>query len=140
MNMELVRKHQSGICTIGELSIEGKFQCYILEDVVREVPGMPVEQWKIAGKTAIPTGDYEVIITLSNRFKRDLPLLKDVPGFAGIRIHPGNTAEDTEGCLLPGTHRSADSTSVLHSRVAFDDLFMIISMNLLVGKIFLTVK
>lgn len=139
MNISTDRKWKSAACTISELSIEGKFHCYILEDAVREVPGMPVAQWKIPGKTAIPAGTYEVVITQSARFKRDLPLLLDVPGFAGIRIHPGNTAEDTEGCLLPGTHKALDNSAVLHSREAFDDLFFIISTNLMVGKIFITI-
>ena len=71
--------------------------------------------------TAIPTGTYNVVITPSNRFKRDLPLLENVPGFTGIRIHPGNTAADTEGCILVGKGHS--TRSVTDSRAAFNDLF-----------------
>jgi hypothetical protein len=75
-------------CTIGTLYVNGKAECFTLEDVRREVKGRPVEEWKVPGETAIPAGVYNIVITPSNRFKRDLPLLENVPGFQGIRIHP----------------------------------------------------
>lgn len=53
-------------------------------------------------KTAIPRGIYKVILSYSNRFKRILPELLSVKGFAGIRIHSGNKAVDTHGCILVG--------------------------------------
>jgi len=61
------------------------------------------------------------VITPSQRFGRPLPLLLNVPGFSGIRIHPGNTIADTEGCLLPGRLRAAQRVG--DSRAAFDTLF-----------------
>lgn len=82
--------------TIGMMSIDGNFYCYTLEDVVR------FSGPKVAGSTAIPTGRYEVVVNMSPRFKRELPLLVSVPGFTGVRIHRGNTATDTHGCLLVG--------------------------------------
>lgn len=121
MRLELKRKWLTREATVGELFINGQFECFILEDQTREIPGIPVEQWKVKGKTAIPVGRYRVVITFSNRFKRDLPLLENVPGFAGIRIHPGNKAVDTEGCLLPGLDRKINE--VQRSRIAFDELF-----------------
>ena len=108
-------------CTISECYVDGAWECYILEDEVREVAGQPVSQWKVKGKTAIGRGTRNVVITMSNRFKRDLPLLEEVPGFEGVRIHPGNTSEDTEGCLLPG--RGKTEKTVTESRVAFNELF-----------------
>ena len=107
--------------TLGELSIDGVAECFVLEDKVREVPGKPVEDYKIAGKTAIPYGTYKLTINHSQRFNRDLPLLLNVPGFSGVRIHPGNTAVDTEGCLLVG--RSKGEDFVGESRVAFGLLY-----------------
>lgn len=98
--------------TVGELSVDGRFECYTLEDVVRP--------FKIKGETAIPTGSYAVTIDLSNRFKRRLPLLKDVPDFVGVRIHTGNTKADTEGCILVGRTKLPDK--VAESKLAFDAL------------------
>lgn len=121
MRLLLERQPSKGGATIGSLFIDGEFFCYVCEDVIREQPGQPVEAWKVPGKTAIPAGEYGVVVTMSNRFKRRLPLLENVPGFAGIRIHPGNTSEDTEGCLLPGLAKTGNQ--VLSSRAAFDLLF-----------------
>ena len=97
MNLVLQRIAQTPEYTIGRLEIDGQFFCNTLED--------PVRDEKIAGKTAIPEGTYEVIVNRSPRFKRDLPLLLDVPNFEGIRIHRGNTAKDTSGCILVGLNK-----------------------------------
>ena len=115
-------------CTIGQLFVDGAEECFTLEDEVREKDGMPVGMWKIKGQTAIPRGTYNVIITMSNRFKRELPLLENVPGFEGIRIHPGNTSEDTEGCILVG--RGKTDKTVTESRIAFNALFAKIQQGL----------
>jgi len=107
------RLHKTENSTIGELTINGRFECFTLEDREREV--------KIKGETAIPKGTYKVIINQSNRFKRLLPLLIDVKNFEGVRIHPGNSNHDTEGCILVGLTRSRDYIS--KSRKAFERLF-----------------
>lgn len=107
MELTITRpKTNNGISTISSLLIDGNFECFVLEDVVREVPGRPVSEWKIYGKTAIPRGRYRVKLTMSNRFKRVLPLLEGVPGYEGVRIHSGNKAEDTEGCLIVGDQQN----------------------------------
>jgi hypothetical protein len=116
MNLTLRRKWLSAASTVGELSIDGVFECFVLEDRYRPAP-----EAKVKGATCIPLGRYEVRITPSPKFKRDLPLLLEVPGFEGVRIHPGNTAADTEGCLLPGRVRHGEA--VQESRLAFDALF-----------------
>lgn len=105
--------------TIGELKIGPLHVCWILEDPVRETPE-PVEVWKIKGETAIPAGKYKIERTFSNRFQHTTPQLMDVPGFQGIRIHPGNTTADTEGCLLPGLERR--SKSVGASQLAYREI------------------
>lgn len=107
-------------CTIGDLSIGGHHICYVCEDPVREIPGQPVETWKIKGETAIPVGRYKIERTFSARFQMTMPLLLDVPGFSGIRIHPGNVPADTEGCLLPGFERRAKGVG--QSQLAYRDI------------------
>ena len=79
---------------IGDFFINGKFFCYSLEDEVR------FSDKKVYGKTAIPAGKYKVVLSMSNRFKRVMPLLVDVPNFQGVRIHGGNKAEHSHGCPL----------------------------------------
>lgn len=80
--------------TIGKLFIDGKYFCDTLENAERPE--------KVYGNTAIPKGTYIVTLNQSPRFKTILPLLLDVPGYSGVRIHAGNTAKDTEGCILVG--------------------------------------
>ncbi len=113
MIIEIKRLYKTNTSTIGEMLVNGVWECYTLEDVERDV--------KIKGETAIPKGKYKVIINQSNRFKRLLPLLIDVPNFEGVRIHAGNTNHDTEGCILVGKTRSKDFIG--KSRKAFDSLF-----------------
>lgn len=118
--------------TISDVYVDGIFECHILEDAVREVPGRPVTSWKVYGKTAIPQGRYKVERTMSPRFGKMLPLLVGVPGFAGVRIHPGNRAKDTEGCLLPGTFKGKDI--VTESAKAFAKLDAAITEALEAGE------
>lgn len=129
MNLKLVRRTLTEQSTIGTLSINGVFECLTLEDRVRPV--------KIHGATAIPAGIYEVAITFSDRFKKPLPLLLNVPNFSGIRIHPGNTAEDTEGCILVGTTERKDFIG--NSRAAFRALFTKLEAALKKEKVFIEV-
>ena len=114
MKLRLERTETGRVCTIGRLFIDGTFECWTLEDVVRD------DGVKIPGETAIPYGTYVIDITPSRWFKRELPLLVNVNGFVGIRIHPGNGARDTEGCILVGSERA--DASILHSVVAFEAL------------------
>lgn len=132
MNLVLRRTKLSPLSTIGELYLDGRFLCYTLEDTVREMVGVPVKVWKMPGVTAIPQGIYGVTITRSPRFGRDLPLLQDVPGFSGVRIHTGNRPEDTEGCILVGQKVGTDQ--VIESRGAFAALFEIIEGALTAGE------
>jgi hypothetical protein len=114
MILTLVRTQFTSKSTIGLLDIDGVFFAYTLEDVVRTGP-------KVPGQTAIPEGTYPVIVSPSDRAKRGglwtpspdylLPLLLNVTGFEGVRIHAGNGPEHTEGCILVGYKRSKDAIS-----------------------------
>jgi len=115
MNITLQRLTSNDACTIGSLSIGGSVLCHTLEDIVRDT--------KLFGTTAIPAGTYQVVITYSPHFQRDLPLLVNVPGYTGVRIHPGNTAADTEGCILPGMTVLNNFKAIAESRKAFDLLY-----------------
>lgn len=112
--LTLTRTNLTPLSTIGELDINGEFFCYTLEDPVRPV--------KIFGETAIPAGTYKGIINMSNRFKKRMPLLLDVPGFEGIRIHTGNFPKDTLGCILVGQEKRPNM--IYKSRPAFEDLML----------------
>jgi len=129
MNLKLIRKYPADDCVIGELFVNDEFECYTLEDIERPV--------KIPGITAIPRGHYEVVITFSERFQKPLPLLLNVPNYTGVRIHPGNTAANTEGCILPGKEKT--NNSVTHSQDAFAGLFQKLDAASKVEKIFLEI-
>ena len=114
--------------TIGRMSLNGEYFCDTLEDTDRGLnAAMSVDEIlskKRKGITAIPTGKYDVILTFSPRFKRVLPLLLSVKGYEGVRIHPGNTAEDTEGCLLVGENK--EKGKVLNSRATLEKLMSVL--------------
>ena len=100
MKLIVTRKTFTTQSTIGELSVDGAFECFTLED--------PVRPKRIPAVTAIPAGTYGVEITFSPKFGTDLPLLLDVPECEGVRIHPGNSAADSGGCLLVGKSKAID--------------------------------
>ena len=109
MKLKLKRRYLGEKYTIGSLYIDGVYFSDTIEDKVRDFnadgdlddPG----EKKIYGETAIPFGTYKIELTLSPKFKRLLPLLLNVKSFTGIRIHRGNTAEDSAGCILPGENK-----------------------------------
>lgn len=114
MNLRLFREPSKDNATLGSLYVDGVWESWTLEDMERPV--------KLPGVTAIPTGTYRVVIAPSDRFKRMMPRLLDVPGFEGILMHYGNTAADTEGCILVGGTRA--NAFVGDSRKAFEALFV----------------
>jgi hypothetical protein len=135
MTLKLVRRYFTPTSTIGELYIGEIFECYTLEDTYRIGDIYIV---KVPGKTAIPCGAYLVTIDQSARFKCLMPHVLNVPNFEGIRIHPGNSSEDTEGCILVGRVRGDNTIS--ESRKAFEDLFAKLQMAQSAGeKMMLTI-
>lgn len=128
MKLKLVRDTYTEESTTGKLYIDGVFFCYVLEDKVRSV-----NEKRIFGKTAIPTGIYRIAITFSDRFQQQMPLLLNVPHYEGVRAHWGSFAKDTEGCLLVGDNRSKDFIN--GSKVTYAKLFTILKKADKVGKI-----
>ncbi|CAB4192086.1 hypothetical protein UFOVP1236_2 [uncultured Caudovirales phage] len=126
MTLTVQRRASQPWGTMGRLSIDGVATCWTLEDVVRLGP-------KVAHETAIPAGTYQVIIDRSIRFEKMLPRLLRVPDFEGVRLHSGNVAADSSGCLLLGMARSA--TGVTRSREAMSLVQSQIAMALAKGDI-----
>jgi hypothetical protein len=139
--MEIEVKRRGNPATgaqLGEMFINSVRECFTLEDEVRETAD-PVTVWKVPGKTAIPRGRYQVIVNKSARFKRLMPLLVNVPGFSGVRIHPGNDAADTEGCILIG--QECAGNLIFKSRAAFAVFFPKLQAALAQGEpVFCTVS
>ena len=118
MHIRVMREPSINDTTLGSLFIEDHWQCHTLEDVIRP------RGEKVRSKTAIPPGCYRIILTMSNRFKKIMPEVLNVPMFTGIRIHSGNTAKDTAGCLLVGQTRSVETRSIGRSRFAYTALML----------------
>ena len=126
MELELIRNIFTENSSIGRLSVNGNFECFTLEDKDRgldqSMDVKVINQLKVYGKTAIPCGRYKVDLTVSNRFKKLLPILIDVKGYEGVRIHTGNTEADSLGCVLVGMAISKDT--VTQSIVAMNRLMV----------------
>lgn len=124
MRIELVRIAFKDTYTIGKLYVDDTYFCDVLEDKDRGLDSSMKEseilEKKVKGQTAIPTGHYVINITYSPKYKRMMPLLLDVKGFSGIRIHSGNTSKDTEGCLIVGKNKKVGM--VLESRDTYKRL------------------
>ncbi len=105
MRLRISREIKTPKYTIGKLYIDYQngngwfYFCDTLEDAERDV--------KIFGQTAIPTGQYRCINTFSQKFNQIMPLVQNVKGFDGIRIHSGNTEYDTNGCILVGVSQGS---------------------------------
>jgi hypothetical protein len=112
MELTLIRKYFKEKYTLGKLSVDQNPICDTMEDVVRNLHDINHDgdfddesEGKVYGKTAIPCGRYKVIVTDSFKLKRRLPILLNVPGFTGIRIHGGKNETWTEGCILVGENK-----------------------------------
>lgn len=125
MRLTLMRIANRDTYCIGKLYIDGEYLCDVLEDTDRGLDDSMSEKdilkLKVKGETAIPTGIYPVTITYSPKYKKQMPLINNVKGYSGIRIHSGNTAKDTEGCLLVGQNKEVGK--VLNSRKMYNILF-----------------
>lgn len=118
MKLQLQRLYFRPDYTIGKLYLNDKYLCDTLEDTYRDLS----KEQKVAGATAIPIGVYKVVLSYSNRFKEVLPELLNVPYFEAIRIHAGNFAKDTWGCILVGENKIKGG--LINSRKALDNLIV----------------
>lgn len=136
MLLELKRNKLNSVCTLGSLYVDSLFECFTLEDVVRlDDPSTPANEGaKVYGQTAIPAGTYEVIVTVSPKFKKRFPRLVDVPGFTGILIHNGLDADDTLGCILVGSAIAGNSIKPGTTKPAFAKLMAQIEAALARGE------
>ena len=125
MRLTLIRRYNKPTYCIGDLYINGKWFCSTLEDTDRGLDSIMTEEEikkiKIKEETAIPTGIYKVILNYSPRFKKVMPLITNVPGYSGVRIHTGNSAKDSSGCLLVG--RNTIVGRLTDSRKTYEALF-----------------
>lgn len=120
MELTLNRIFLGSSATIGELWVNDTHLCDTLEDRVRP------EGEKVYGKTAIPEGTYEMVLSYSPKFKKILPEILNVPNFTGIRIHSLNKAEDSEGCIGVGEWNGKDTNWISNSRIAFNELMSLL--------------
>ena len=128
MKLKLVRKYRKETYTIGKLYVDGVYFCDTIEDRDRGLnDSMSLAEIMVKkryGETAIPYGTYKVEITYSPKYKKLMPEVKNVKGFSGIRIHSGNTAKDTLGCLIVGKNKEVGK--VLESRKTYNKLFALL--------------
>ena len=120
MKLKIVRNEGTKDFTEGKLYVNGVFECFTVEDTDRKLEAGGT---KINAKTAIPKGTYDVTISMSIRFKKFLIEVLKVNGFAGIRIHSGNSSKDTEGCIIVGAINTNENDDwVGQSRIAYEAL------------------
>lgn len=126
MLLILKRTNYNEKSTEGVLLVDGVEFCHTLEDTDRELE-INGDSAKVYGETSIPKGEYTIDITMSPRFKVNLPILLDVPYFTGVRIHKGNKPEDTEGCILVGSlNEKGTDNWISQSKPAFDKLMKVL--------------
>ena len=131
--LTLTRISKRADYTIGRLEDENGVKiCDTLEPTWRNYKG---GELKVPRKSAVPEGTYPVVVTKSKKFGKYLPLLVGVPGFEGVRIHSGNTVNDTEGCILVG--QNLIKGKVLLSRLTLEKLMRLIENE---KRVFLTIK
>lgn len=140
MILQLIRRIKDPEFTIGDLFVNDVIFCQVMEDTDRglmfQMPLEEIKAKKVYGKTAIPTGIYEIVFSYSAKFKQELPLLLNVPGYQGIRLHSGNTEADSLGCPLPGVQ---SGNKVINSRSTCKKLFALMKKASKTEKLFIFV-
>jgi hypothetical protein len=127
MELLLERKIHNETSTEGNLYVNGKWFSHTIEDVVRAKPGEWKTSVKVYGKTAIPYGKYPVLVTWSNRFKRQLTGVFNVPDFEGIRIHNGTSETSSAGCVIVSYKNDPARKRLVNDKTAMNDLCDIVA-------------
>lgn len=117
MILNVQRDYYTHASTMGMLDVNGVLKAYTIE---RPHPDFEAEVH------CIPEGTYDITLYPSPRFKREMPLLMNVPGHTGIEIHWGNWATNSEGCIIVGFPRHIEDQMVLNSVDTFNKLFPLI--------------
>ena len=121
MEIKVIRNVLTSEYTVGELYIDSVFYCHTIEDRYRKIQK---KEDKIYGVTAIPCGSYPVVLDFSSKYSKMMPHILDVPYFSGIRIHSGNSDEDSLGCLIVGDYCPGVAGGWLkNSRIAYSKVF-----------------
>ncbi len=136
MIIEQIRKDLYSDRILGEMYIDDSWFCHILEDTDRKLEDGGV---KIPKQTAIPRGHYRVIIDMSDRFKRRMPHILNVPQFEGVRYHCGNRPEDTEGCPILGLKRNLENNTVYESILAFEEFLFRLYDGIKTGEVWVNI-
>lgn len=118
--------------TLSRLIGEGLRPMFVLEDSIKLV--------KIKHKTCIPVGRYEIVFKYSNRYKKLMPFLLNVPNFLGVLFHKGNTIHDTSGCLLVGFDADLDKGVIFQSREAFAELYQVLWQKCMSSRVFVSIE
>jgi hypothetical protein len=126
MELILERKFLNENSTEGNLYVNGKWFCHTVEDRVRAKPGEWKKELKVYGKTAIPYGRYPVLVTWSNRFKRPMPGIFNVPDFEGIRIHWGVSELSSAGCVIVSDQADNDRDKLVLDKECTERLIKIL--------------
>lgn len=141
MNIQLKRIAKKETYTIGKLYLDGVYFCDTIEDKDRGLNQTmsinDIKKKKVYGETAIPTGTYKLVIDYSNRFKKNMAHILNVPGYEGIRIHTGNSAKDSLGCIIVGKNKVVGK--VVESRNTYNQLFPILQKAFKEGEIKITI-
>lgn len=141
MNIQLKRIAKKETYTIGKLYLDGVYFCDTIEDKDRGLNQTmsinDIKKKKVYGETAIPTGTYKLVIDYSNRFKKNMAHILNVPGYEGIRIHTGNSAKDSLGCIIVGKNKVVGK--VMESRNTYNQLFPILQKAFNEGEIKITI-
>lgn len=141
MNIQLKRIAKKETYTIGKLYLDGVYFCDTIEDKDRGLNQTmsinDIKKKKVYGETATPTGTYKLVIDYSNRFKKNMAHILNVPGYEGIRIHTGNSAKDSLGCIIVGKNKVVGK--VVESRDTYNQLFPILQKAFKEGEIKITI-